>query len=213
MKPSTSTLHWLARTTAPYIVAFRAGVSPPAVRMPMRFMGRFEARRWRIGYCKCKGHTMHRGGTAGGDMRQVCNLRLRLWFPIAHTAGPPSANCRVEIGGRSWQRMNNLSGACLQRWQSPAMHAPRRPLEWHRGTKRSPGRYDLRSIAPGGSSHETGSNGYHREHGTDVWHTKCLRSLKAGGKVGLRPEKSSLFRGASLMSLLDEPPTEATNAD
>src|SRR6185295_1133086 len=31
--------HWFARTTAPLMVAFRAGVSPPAVRMPMRFKG------------------------------------------------------------------------------------------------------------------------------------------------------------------------------
>ena len=38
MRPKTSTLSWLARTTAPWMVAFRAGVSPPAVRMPMRFM-------------------------------------------------------------------------------------------------------------------------------------------------------------------------------
>src|SRR5690242_6054889 len=38
MKPNTSTLRWLARTTAPYRVALRAGVSPPAVRIPMRFM-------------------------------------------------------------------------------------------------------------------------------------------------------------------------------
>ena len=38
MKPKTSTRRWLARTTAPWMVAFRAGVSPPAVRMPIRFM-------------------------------------------------------------------------------------------------------------------------------------------------------------------------------
>jgi hypothetical protein len=28
----------LARTTAPWMVALSAGVSPPAVRIPMRFM-------------------------------------------------------------------------------------------------------------------------------------------------------------------------------
>ena len=39
MKPNTSILRWLARATAPWMVALRAGVSPPAVRMPMRFMG------------------------------------------------------------------------------------------------------------------------------------------------------------------------------
>ena len=38
MKPMISTLRWLARTTAPWIVALSAGVSPPAVRMPMRFI-------------------------------------------------------------------------------------------------------------------------------------------------------------------------------
>ena len=38
MKPNTSTRRWLARTTAPWIVALSAGVSPPAVRMPIRFM-------------------------------------------------------------------------------------------------------------------------------------------------------------------------------
>src|SRR5262249_36594245 len=38
MMPETSMRNWLARWTAPRIVAFSAGVSPPAVRMPIRFM-------------------------------------------------------------------------------------------------------------------------------------------------------------------------------
>ena len=40
MNPKTSTRRWLARTTAPWIVALSAGVSPPAVRMPMRFIAK-----------------------------------------------------------------------------------------------------------------------------------------------------------------------------
>jgi hypothetical protein len=39
IRPTISTRRWLARVTAPAMVAFRAGVSPPAVRMAMRFMG------------------------------------------------------------------------------------------------------------------------------------------------------------------------------
>src|SRR5262245_6562922 len=39
MKPYTSTRRLLARVTAPPTVAFRAGVSPPAVRIPIRLTG------------------------------------------------------------------------------------------------------------------------------------------------------------------------------
>ena len=38
MKPSTSIFRWQAWVTAPWMVALRAGVSPPAVRIPIRFM-------------------------------------------------------------------------------------------------------------------------------------------------------------------------------
>src|SRR5512143_1674069 len=38
MNPYTSTRRRFAWTTAPLTVALRAGVSPPAVRIPMRFM-------------------------------------------------------------------------------------------------------------------------------------------------------------------------------
>src|ERR1041384_6756355 len=38
MRPMISTLSWLARVTAPAMVALSAGGSPPAVRMPMRFI-------------------------------------------------------------------------------------------------------------------------------------------------------------------------------
>src|SRR2546421_322031 len=38
MNPMISILSWFARTTAPWMVALSAGVSPPAVRIPMRFM-------------------------------------------------------------------------------------------------------------------------------------------------------------------------------
>src|SRR5262245_45078488 len=38
MKPYTSTLRSLARVTAPWMVALSAGVSPPAVRIPILFM-------------------------------------------------------------------------------------------------------------------------------------------------------------------------------
>src|SRR4051794_18357897 len=40
ISPTTSIRSWLARTTAPWMVALRAGVSPPAVRIPMRFTNR-----------------------------------------------------------------------------------------------------------------------------------------------------------------------------
>src|SRR5262245_3201106 len=38
MNPNTSTLSCEARVTAPWMVALSAGVSPPAVRMPIRFI-------------------------------------------------------------------------------------------------------------------------------------------------------------------------------
>jgi hypothetical protein len=45
MNPYTSTRRWLARTTAPWMVALSAGVSPPAVSIPIRFIDASERQR------------------------------------------------------------------------------------------------------------------------------------------------------------------------
>ncbi len=46
MMPTTSMRNWLARSTAPRMVALSAGVSPPAVKIPMRFMECPREARW-----------------------------------------------------------------------------------------------------------------------------------------------------------------------
>ena len=86
ISPKTSTRSWLARTTAPWMVALRAGVSPPAVRMPILFTRRRNRERTGgrkraecVGRCgKAEGHVEGGSGLSKRDASRRAAGR-RLW--------------------------------------------------------------------------------------------------------------------------------------
>ena len=126
MKPNTSTRRWLARTTAPWMVAFKAGVSPPAVRIPMRFIhspGDEGTRAKRQFY----------GHSRAAPRR---TLRLAAPYPVAKK-WRRSGLCSKRMGEKGYELIRTADGAPIKAWVKGVPFDPK-AAEQLRNTARLP---------------------------------------------------------------------------
>src|SRR5258708_30528381 len=84
IRPTISSLSWLARVTAPWMVALSAGVSPPAVRMPIRFMS---------------GEPLERGQGIRLTFQSACDI-------LTNTCEPVSVGKRMPLDPRIEDALN-----------------------------------------------------------------------------------------------------------